>query len=73
VFEDQGHHMARLREEVDARMPTPDEIEFLPVPSGVPVLDVLHTSTDQDGRAYELTRFVMRADLSGLVYNTPVE
>jgi GntR family transcriptional regulator len=73
VFEDQGHHMTRLREEVDARMPTPDEIDLLRVPSGVPVLDVLHTSIDQDGRAYELTRFVMRADLTGLVYNTPVE
>jgi GntR family transcriptional regulator len=54
-------------------MPTPDEIEALRVPSGVPVLDVLHTSLDQDGRAYELTRFVMRADMTGLVYNTPVE
>jgi GntR family transcriptional regulator len=39
----------------------------------VPVLDVLHTSVDQDGHAYELTRFVMRADMTGLVYNAPVE
>jgi GntR family transcriptional regulator len=40
---------------------------------GVPVLDVQHTSLDQDGNAYELTRFVMRADLTGLLYDTPVE
>jgi len=73
VLEDQGHRMARLREEVDARMPTPQEADFLDLPPGVPVLNVLHTSVDQDGHAYELTRFVMRADMTGLVYNAPVE
>jgi GntR family transcriptional regulator len=73
VLEDQGHRMTRLREEVDARMPTPDELDFLGLPPGVPVLDLLHTSIDQHGQPYELTRFVMRADLTGLVYNSPVE
>jgi hypothetical protein len=43
------------------------------LPPGVPVLDVLHTSLDQQGQPYELTRFVMRADLSGLLYDVPVE
>jgi GntR family transcriptional regulator len=43
------------------------------LPAGVPVIDVLHTSLDQDGRAYELTRFVMRSDMTGLYYDTPVE
>jgi hypothetical protein len=32
-----------------------------------------HTSLDQDGQPYELTRFVMRADLTGLLYDVPVE
>lgn len=73
VLEDQGHTMTRMREEVSARMPTPDEAEALGVPLGVAVLDVLHTSLDQNGQAYELTRFVMRADLTGLLYDTPVE
>ena len=73
VLEDQGHTMARLREEVTARMPTHDEQGYLRLPPGVPVLDVLHTSIDQAGEPYELTRFVMRADLSGLVYDAPVE
>jgi GntR family transcriptional regulator len=73
VFEDQGHTMTRLREEVSARMPRPDEREHLELPSGVPVLDVLHTSLDQHGSPYELTRFVMRADLTGLLYDVPVE
>lgn len=37
------------------------------------MLDVLYTSLDQDGEAYELTRLVLRADLSGLRYDVPVE
>jgi GntR family transcriptional regulator len=73
VFEDQGHTMARLDDEISARMPTPDERERMHLPPGVPVIDVLHTSLDQHGVPYELTRFVLRADLSGLRYNVPVE
>jgi GntR family transcriptional regulator len=73
VLEDQGHTMVRLREEVTARMPTPDEQSYLRLPPGVPVLDVLHTSVDEAGEPYELTRFVMRADLTGLVYDAPIE
>jgi len=73
ILEDRGHKMTRLREEVTARMPRPEERRFLRLSSGVPVLDVLHTSIDQHGDPYELTRFVMRADLTGLVYDVPVE
>jgi GntR family transcriptional regulator len=73
ILEDRGHKMTRLREEVTARMPRPDERRLLRLSSGVPVLDVLHTSIDQSGDPYELTRFVMRADLTGLVYDVPVE
>ncbi len=73
VFEDKGYVMARLREEVSARMPRAEEAMYLRMPPGVPVIDVLHTSLDSDGTAYELTRFVMRADMSGLLYDAPVE
>jgi GntR family transcriptional regulator len=65
--------MARIHDEISARMPTPDEREHLQLSPGVPVLDVLHTSIDTEGEPYELTRFVMRADLSGLRYDAPVE
>jgi GntR family transcriptional regulator len=73
VLEERGHTMSRMREEISSRMPTPDERTRLDLPTGVPVLDVLHTSVDQDGKPYELTRFVLRADLSGLRYDVPVE
>jgi GntR family transcriptional regulator len=73
ILEDQGHVMTRLRESVSARMPKADEARHLQLPPGVPVLDVIHLSIDQDATPYELTRFVMRSDLTGLLYDTPVE
>jgi len=72
-FEDVGHVITRTREEVTARMPTPEERQGLGIPDGVPVLDVLHTGIDQDGQPFEVTRFVMRADYTGLDYTMPVD
>ncbi len=73
ILEDRRHVMTRIREEVSTRMPRPDEIAALQLRPGVPVLDVWHTSLDQDGEPYELTRFVMRGDMTGLLYDVPVE
>jgi len=73
IMEEQGHTMTRLREEVSTRMPRPEETRLLRLRPGVPVLDVWHTSIDQDGQPYELTRFVMRGDMIGLLYDVPVE
>ena len=73
VLEQQHHVMTRIREAVSARMPRPDEIVALRLRPGVPVLDVWHTSIDQNGQPYELTRSVMRGDLTGLLYDVPVE
>jgi GntR family transcriptional regulator len=67
------HVMARIQEEVGARMPKPEETRLLHLRPGVPVLDVWHTSIDEKGEPYELTRFVMRADMTGLLYDVPVE
>lgn len=73
ILEDRGHMMTRQQESVSARMPKTEEAHHLQLPSGVPVIDVLHTSIDQDGNPYELTRFVMRADRTGLFYDMAVE
>jgi GntR family transcriptional regulator len=73
VLEDRGHVMTRQQESVSARMPRADEAQYLQLPPGVPVIDALHTSIDQNADPYELTRFVMRADLTGLFYDMPVE
>lgn len=73
VLEDRGHTMTRQQERVSARMPKVEEAQHLQLPPGVPVIDVLHTSIDQNSEPYELTRFVMRADFTGLFYDMLVE
>lgn len=45
-FEELGWPVARIREEISARMPSPDEATSLLMPPGVPVIEVLHTSMD---------------------------
>ena len=50
-----------------------EEFKGLAMPPGVPVIEVLHTSVDDKGRPFEVTRFVMRADINGLDYEMAVE
>ncbi len=72
-FADLGRELAIIREEISARMPTPDEAKGLAIPEGVPVIDLWHTGMDADKNPFEVTRFVMRADFMGLDYDMPVE
>lgn len=72
-LEELGHVMTRVRDEISARMPTPEEAGTLGLLPGVPVLEVLHTSLDQDGVPFEVSRYVHRADQTGLLYELPVE
>ena len=39
----------------------------------MPIIDVVHTSIDQNSQPFEVTTFAMRADVSGLDYTMPVE
>ena len=54
-------------------MPRHVESNQLQVPPGVPVLEVLHTSLNQAGVPFDVTRFVLRSDVMGLDYTMPVE
>lgn len=72
-FEEKGYPITSIREEVSARMPTPDEVAGLRIPDGVPVIDLTHTGYDDQGRPFEVTAFVMRADHNALDYRMPVE
>lgn len=72
-FEDKGHRISSIREEVSARPPTPEEVESLKIPVGTSVIEVLHTGYDQDKQPFEVTRFVMRGDLNGLDYRIKIE
>lgn len=72
-FEDRGHRITAIREEISSRMPTPEETSGLKIPAGVPVIEVTHTGIDQDEQPFEVTRFTMRADLNGLDYRIRIE
>lgn len=72
-LEERGHTMTTGQDEITARMASHTEAQTLDLPPGVPVLDVLHTSFDQDGEPFEVTRFVHRADRAGLVYKFAVK
>ncbi|MGY4905780.1 GntR family transcriptional regulator [Streptomyces sp. 900116325] len=72
-LEELGHTMTRVRDEISARMPTPEEAGILHLVPGVPILEVLHTSLDQDLKPFEVSRYVHRADQTGLLYELPVE
>lgn len=72
-FEDEGYLITYTREEVTARMPTPEEAEGLQLPEGVPVLVVLHTGLDQNREPFEVTEFIMRGDYMGLDYTMAVD
>ncbi|MFY1689246.1 UTRA domain-containing protein [Plantactinospora sp. WMMB782] len=71
-FEDLGYRMARIREQVTTRFPTRQEALALKVPPNVPVILVLHTATDDNGRPFEVTRFIMRSDLMTVQYEIPL-
>lgn len=73
LFGDRGHVITHIREEITARMPTPEETQRMRVPDGVPVIDLWHTGIDANRQPFEATRFVMRADHAALDYDMPVE
>lgn len=72
-FAAQGHVITHIREEITARMPSPDEAKQLEIPDGVPVIDLWHTGINADRQPFEVTHFVMRADFAALDYDMPVE
>ena len=67
-----GHELARLLEDVSARMPLPDEVASLWLGRGMPVLELVHTSFDQHGQAFEVTQSILPADRNLLTYDLPV-
>jgi GntR family transcriptional regulator len=71
-FERLGHQLTRFSEDVSARMPSPDEVKSLHLSRGVPLIEVFHTSFDQDDVAFEVTHFVLPADRNILTFELPV-
>ncbi|WP_101254530.1 GntR family transcriptional regulator [Streptomyces barkulensis] len=73
AFEELGHRLTRMLEEVQARMPRTDEAERLSASPGTPVLDVLHISYDQDETPMDVSHFILRGDENVLTYELPTD
>lgn len=70
-LEELGHRLDHFDEEIRARMPTPHEVRTLRLASGVPVIHLIRTAYDTDGRAVEVCDTVMAADAYVLAYQLP--
>lgn len=70
-LEELGHGLDHFDEEIRARMPTPAEVKALRLASGVPVIHLVRTAYDTEGRAVEVCDTVMAADAYVLSYRLP--
>ncbi|MDX3226680.1 GntR family transcriptional regulator [Streptomyces sp. ME19-01-6] len=70
-LEEMGHRLDHFDEEIRARMPSPAEVRTLHLASGVPVIHLVRTAFDGEGRAVEVCDTVMAADAYVLSYQLP--
>ncbi|MGO4748429.1 GntR family transcriptional regulator [Streptomyces sp. 2MCAF27] len=70
-LEEMGHRLDHFDEEIRARMPSPAEVRTLHLASGVPVIHLIRTAFDAEGRAVEVCDTVMAADAYVLSYRLP--
>ncbi|WNE97519.1 GntR family transcriptional regulator [Streptomyces luomodiensis] len=70
-LEEMGHRLDHFDEEIRARMPSPAEVRTLQLASGVPVIHLIRTAYDAEGRAVEVCDTVMAADAYVLAYQLP--
>ncbi|AUA12410.1 GntR family transcriptional regulator [Streptomyces violaceusniger] len=70
-LEEMGHRLDHFDEEIRARMPSPQEVRTLQLASGVPVIHLVRTAYDSEGRAVEVCDTVMAADAYVLAYQLP--
>jgi GntR family transcriptional regulator len=66
-----GIDVDRFRDELQMRMPTPQEARALRLGKGVPIVRMLRTTYDTDGRAVEVADQVLAGDRFVLCYDTP--
>jgi GntR family transcriptional regulator len=70
-LEELGHRLDHFEEEIRARMPAPGEVKMLRLAAGVPVIHLVRTAFDTEGRAVEVCDTVMAADAYVLAYQLP--
>jgi GntR family transcriptional regulator len=72
-LEQAGHPIDWLEEEISARMPTPEEKSLLRLPPGTPVIRLIRTARDREGRPLEVADTINAADRYVLKYPYPYE
>ncbi|MGP9021140.1 GntR family transcriptional regulator [Streptomyces sp. BR1] len=70
-LEEKGHRLDHFDEEIRARMPSPHEVRTLHLAPGVPVIHLIRTAYDTEGRAVEVCDTIMAADAFVLAYQLP--
>lgn len=70
-IEDKGFTLARFTEQIEARMPTPEEARLLHVREGVPVFRLIRTAFTEEGQAVEVCDTVMVSEAFILEYELP--
>jgi GntR family transcriptional regulator len=68
-----GRAPAQFVEEIQSRMPTPDEIEDLQIPTGTPIFSVIRTALDTEGHPIEVSHMLLSAAAYVLVYETSAD
>ncbi len=71
-LEEAGYRLARIREEMAARMPIGPESVALQLPEGTPVVELIRTTYDINGRAVEVMIAVIAGDMITFNYDFPV-
>lgn len=67
-----GKRYTHARDHWVARMPTPREADELNIPTGTPVLHVLHVATAEDGTVLEVSESTWPADAVMLIDDYPI-
>lgn len=67
-LKERGHAVVRFAEEVDARRPLPEELDFLAIGRGQHVLEVRRIATGDDGQPVEVALNVFPAQMWTLRY-----
>jgi GntR family transcriptional regulator len=72
-IEEQGHRLVRAQEELQARLPSPEEQRLLRLAPGLPVVHLIRTAYDADGVPVEVFDSVVNADSHVFVYDFPMD
>jgi GntR family transcriptional regulator len=72
-LEELGYRLARFREDLVARMPSPEEARGLQLGPGVPVVSLIRTAYDAEGRPVEVFDSVVAGDKHTFSYEIPAD